>query len=48
MNKKKKSNWMKQFVILPVTKEEREARLVQRDRIERCMDFKHKLIKQRG
>lgn len=49
-NKKKrpKSNWMKFFVILPTTKEQREANLVERARVERAIDYNHKIIKQRG
>ncbi|MFA5670250.1 MAG: hypothetical protein WC967_13490 [Balneolaceae bacterium] len=49
-NKKKrpKSNWMRLFVILPTSKEQREANLVERARIERAIDYKHKMIKQRG
>jgi len=49
-NKKKrpKSNWMKHFIILPKTKEEREANLVERARVERAINYHHKLIKQRG
>jgi hypothetical protein len=50
MNKKKnKSNWMKGFTLNYLTKEEREkdrdTKLVERARIERCLTLKSKLIK---
>lgn len=49
-NKKKraKSNWMKGFIITSATKEEREANMIDRARIERCIDYKERLHKQRG